>query len=104
MTTAETLGLCSLGNIFIAALQYLKGAMRNVKREFLEGYVVDRTGFKLQKSRFILVIMKKFFTVRLPSKVVDVPYWGEFKANKYNIFSLKPNFSDVHLNDKEEKA
>lgn len=45
-----------------------------MKRDFLQGHVLDRTkgnGFKLRKSRFILVIMKKFFTLRLPSKVVD---------------------------------
>lgn len=46
-----------------------------MKRNFLQGHVLDSTkgsGFKLKKSRLILDIMKKFFTMRLPSKMVDV--------------------------------
>lgn len=81
--------------------------MRNVKNGFLHRHVLDRTkmnDFKQKKSRFVLAIMKEFFTVRLPSKVVDVPSSEEFKASKFNTFSPKPNFSDILLNDKEEKV
>lgn len=76
-----------------------------MKRDFLQGHVLDRTkgnSFKLKKSRFVSDIMMKFFTVRLPSEVVDVPSLEEFKAS--NIFTPKPKFSEVLLNNKEEKV
>lgn len=81
--------------------------MRKVNRDFLQGHVLDRmkgNGFKLRKSRFILVIIKKFFTVRLPSKVVNAPFLEEFKASKHNIFFSKPNFSDILLFRRRRKS
>ena len=73
-----------------AAFQYLKGSYRKEGDKLFSEVCGDRTrgnGFKLKKGRFMLVIRKKSFTVRvvrhwnrLPSVVVDAPSLKTFKV------------------------
>ncbi|KAK4829619.1 hypothetical protein QYF61_005746 [Mycteria americana] len=68
-----------------AAFQYLKGPMRKLRRDFLQG--TRANGFKLKEGTCRLDIRKTFFTMRvlrhwnrLPREAVDAPSLEVFKA------------------------
>ncbi|GAB0181777.1 hypothetical protein GRJ2_000643000 [Grus japonensis] len=77
-------------------LHYLKGAYRKAGEGLFIRECSDRTrgnGFKLEKGRCRLDIMKKFFTVRvvrhwnrLPREAVDAPSLEVFKARLDGAF------------------
>ncbi|PKU40639.1 hypothetical protein llap_9060 [Limosa lapponica baueri] len=79
----------------IAAFQYLRGAYRKAGEGLFTKASSDRTrgnGFKLEKSRFRLIIRKKLFTMRvvehwnrLPREVVEAPSLEIFKSRKTTV-------------------
>jgi len=79
-----------LGGHLTAAFQYLKGACKKDGKKLFSRLCFNRTrgnGFKLNKGRSRLDMMKNFFTMRvvkhwlrLPRDVVDAPSLETFKA------------------------